>query len=215
MKKIISLLLVAAMMLSLCACGSGSKQSTSKSLDEYSEEELLAALERLAGENENAAADTEPTKKIYNIGDTVLTPDGLFEVTLNTACFTDEIDLERHVPFNEDSSEWARKWGRFTPADGKTFLYLNATVKLVGDLKKNTTVSIQPYAEYEGVEFRIHHVHAGDDSSSAYFEPFMEYEPVEFSMYGEVPQKVETDVENPLLVTLDVRGDCDYTFRIR
>lgn len=211
MKKIISLLLVAAMMLSLCACGSGSKQSTSKSLDEYSEEELLAALERLVGENENAAADTESAEKIYNIGDTVLVSNGLFEVTLNTAYFVDEIDQYTCAPVTEDTNEW----GRRTPEDGKTFLYLNVTVKLVGDLKEYKSVSPSAYAEYEGVELGIYYKNvAGDDRSSVYFEPFMEYEPVEFNMYGEVPKKVETDVENPLLVTICVDGD-ECTFQIR
>ena len=80
MKRIISLLLAAVMVLSLCACGSSKPQK--KSLDELTAEDFQAAAEQLMGEEEATQAPTEEEQKVYQIGETISTMDGLVEITV-------------------------------------------------------------------------------------------------------------------------------------
>lgn len=74
MKKLISFLLAAAMLLSLCACGSSTPK---KPIEEMDDADWEAAAEILEEEYaEEPAPQTEPVQKIYQIGETIVTADG-------------------------------------------------------------------------------------------------------------------------------------------
>lgn len=206
MKKMISLLLAAAMLLSLCACGSTSEKTASKPLDEYSEEELLAELERRMDANEGAVAETEPAEKIYQIGDTITTKDGMLEFTLDSFSFGDYRDGYTNGPSDDPDESTAAE-------EGKTFLFYAGTMTLVGDSKEVLTYYIQNYdieVDYNnGYKFAadigsIDILEPGTTNRNLDFEPLIGSKTRDVKGYVEVPEIVETDTESPLLLKLEI-----------
>ena len=127
MKKLISLLLAAVMVLSLCACGSSKPQK--KSLDELTAEDFQAAAEQLMGEEAETQAPTETEQKVYKLGETITMMDDMIELTINSISFTDD-----PYAIKADSSFYGYK-----PSEEKTCLFFDATLEYKGNLKQTFT----------------------------------------------------------------------------
>ena len=138
MKRIISLLLAAVMVLSLCACGSSKPQK--KSLDELTAEDFQAAAEQLMGEEAETQAPTEVEQKIYQIGETISTMDGLVEITVDSAGYTYE--MRDGLPSENGQS------GNVFIEEGEVIAYARCIVKYVGNEKKDIVVEMQASLDY-------------------------------------------------------------------
>lgn len=199
MKRIISLLLAAVMVLSLCACGSSKPQK--KSLDELTAEDFQAAAEQLMGEEAETQAPTEAEQKVYKLGETITMMDDMIELTVNSISFTDD-----PYAIKADSSFYGYK-----PSEGKTCLFFDATLEYKGNLKQTLTWFDSAYftdimkVDYnDGYEFERKNGGFYDSndnySSMAQFEPLSDNRTRTWIEVFEVPKVVETDTASPLLL---------------
>ena len=207
MKKLLALLLAAALLLSLCACGSPSKP---KELEDISDEDWEAAAEALEDMyEEEPAVETEAAKKIYEIGDTIVTADGMVEFTLDSFCFGDYRDGMTYLP--ADSGDIYH-----TAEEGKTFCFFSGTMTLVGEPKEKSSYWLYDIkADYmdgyifgEGEPFptNTYELDGSRGGSSAEFEPFVSTNVREVRGFVEVPDVVENDTENSLLLYFIING---------
>lgn len=139
MKRIISLLLAAVMVLSLCACGSSKPKK--KSLDELTAEDFQAAAEQLMGEEAETQAPTEVEQKIYQIGETISTMDGLVEFTVNDVSFTEYMTPDNLPTDSDDMRNWQA-------GEGKIFAFVLCTMNYVGNEKGNVIVEAHGTLDY-------------------------------------------------------------------
>lgn len=199
MKRIISLLLAAVMVLSLCACGSSKPQK--KSLDELTAEDFQAAAEQLMGEEAETQAPTEAEQKVYKLGETITMMDDMIELTVNSISFTDD-----PYAIKADSSFYGYK-----PSEGKTCLFFDATLEYKGNLKQTLTWFDSAYftdimkVDYnDGYEFERKNGGFYDSndnySSMAQFEALSDNRTRTWTEVFEVPKVVETDTASPLLL---------------
>lgn len=199
MKRIISLLLAAVMVLSLCACGSSKPQK--KSLDELTAEDFQAAAEQLMGEEAETQAPTEAEQKVYKLGETITMMDDMIELTVNSISFTDD-----PYAIKADSSFYGYK-----PSEGKTCVFFDATLEYKGNLKQTLTWFDSAYftdimkVDYnDGYEFERKNGGFYDSndnySSMAQFEALSDNRTRTWIEVFEVPKVVETDTASPLLL---------------
>lgn len=199
MKRIISLLLAAVMVLSLCACGSSKPQK--KSLDELTAEDFQAAAEQLMGEEAETQAPTETEQKVYKLGETITMMDDMIELTINSISFTDD-----PYAIKADSSFYGYK-----PSEEKTCLFFDATLEYKGNLKQTFTWFDSAYftdimkVDYnDGYEFERKNGGFYDSndnySSMAQFEALSDNRTRTWIEVFEVPKVVETDTASPLLL---------------
>ena len=199
MKRIISLLLAAVMVLSLCACGFSKPQK--KSLDELTAEDFQAAAEQLMGEEAETQAPTEAEQKVYKLGETITMMDDMIELTVNSISFTDD-----PYAIKADSSFYGYK-----PSEGKTCLFFDATLEYKGNLKQTLTWFDSAYftdimkVDYnDGYEFERKNGGFYDSndnySSMAQFEALSDNRTRTWIEVFEVPKVVETDTASPLLL---------------
>ena len=212
MKKLLVLLLSAAMLLSLCACGSPSKP---KELEDISDEDWEAAAEALEDMyEEEPVVENEATEKIYELGETIVTADGMFELTIDSFSFID---------FYNEKTLLAerREYGNYDAPEGKTYLLCEGTMRYVGESKEGL--------QHQIFEEKLDYNDGYTFSSATQFYMFEPNTPVVFGdpdTYGsmvaihiepltgtrtkdvrcifEVPEVVETDTESPLLLTLSI-----------
>lgn len=228
MKKLLVLLLSAAMLLSLCACGSSSKPKEPekpKELEDISDEDWEAAAEALQGMNDEPAAETEPVAKIYELGETILSEDGMVELVIDTFGYADIMDVSKCVPAEEESMDARR------PEEGKAYLYFSGTLNYVGDAKEEVSYGCIAELDYkdgyifkaDGSKGRVR-LTGGDDGGSSNgcrFEVLTNNTKVEVDGYIVVPETVETDTESPLLLRVELfysgKGGtvADATFQLR
>lgn len=199
MKRIISLLLAAVMVVSLCACGSSKPQK--KSLDELTAEDFQAAAEQLMGEEAETQAPTETEQKVYKLGETITMMDDMIELTINSISFTDD-----PYAIKADSSFYGYK-----PSEEKTCLFFDATLEYKGNLKQTFTWFDSAYftdimkVDYnDGYEFERKNGGFYDSndnySSMAQFEALSDNRTRTWIEVFEVPKVVETDTASPLLL---------------
>lgn len=199
MKRIISLLLAAVMVLSLCACGSSKPQK--KSLDELTAEDFQAAAEQLMGEEAETQTSTEAEQKVYKLGETITMMDDMIELTINSISFTDD-----PYAIKADSSFYGYK-----PSEEKTCLFFDATLEYKGNLKQTFTWFDSAYftdimkVDYnDGYEFERKNGGFYDSndnfSSMAQFEALSDNRTRTWIEVFEVPKVVETDTASPLLL---------------
>ena len=223
MKRIISLLLAAVMVLSLCACGSSKPQK--KSLDELTAEDFQAAAEQLMGEEAETQAPTEAEQKVYKLGETITMMDDMIEFTVNSISFTDD-----PYAIKADSSFYGYK-----PSEGKTCLFFDATLEFKGNLKQTFTWFDSAYftdimkVDYnDGYEFERKNGGFYDSndnfSSMAQFEALSDNRTRTWIEVFEVPKVVETDTASPLLLKFvaigytqnnDYRAELPITIQLR
>lgn len=223
MKRIISLLLAAVMVLSLCACGSSKPQK--KSLDELTAEDFQAAAEQLMGEEAETQAPTETEQKVYKLGETITMMDDMIEFTVNSISFTDD-----PYAIKADSSFYGYK-----PSEGKTCLFFDATLEFKGNLKQTFTWFDSAYftdimkVDYnDGYEFERKNGGFYDSndnfSSMAQFEALSDNRTRTWIEVFEVPKVVETDTASPLLLKFvaigytqnnDYRAELPITIQLR
>ena len=211
MKRIISLLLAAVMVLSLCACGSSKPQK--KSLDELTAEDFQAAAEQLMGEEAETQAPTEVEQKVYKLGETITMMDDMIEFTVNDFFFSESVNRsDVTIPTSKTDDYLIEK-----ATEGKTFLICSATINYKGSLKKDFRFYIDPSegsakVDYNnGYEFNagINTMMIGGEpthSNAVTFEPLSDSKTAEYRGYFEVPKVVESDTESPLLLELVVVG---------
>lgn len=223
MKRIISLLLAAVMVLSLCACGSSKPQK--KSLDELTAEDFQAAAEQLMGEEAETQAPTEAEQKVYQLGETITMMDDMIEFTVNSISFTDD-----PYAIKADSSFYGYK-----PSEGKTCLFFDATLEFKGNLKQTFTWFDSAYftditkVDYnDGYEFERKNGGFYDSNdnyaSMAQFEALSDNRTRTWIEVFEVPKVVETDTASPLLLKFvaigftqnnDYRAELPITIQLR
>ena len=216
MKRIISLLLAAVMVLSLCACGSSKPKK--KSLEELTPEDFQAAAEQLMGEEAATQAPTEAEQKVYQLDETITMMDGMIEFTVNSFGFANEPSGFADTPYSRYS-----KWS--PPEEGKIYLAFDATVEYKGNLKQTFRWMDSHYGhngmkvDYnDGYEFGANSCSfidsKGKIDSAAYFEPLSDNKTNTFLGLFEVPKVVETDTASPLLIKLvavgSTEGSNDY-----
>lgn len=222
MKRIISLLLAAVMVLSLCACGSSKPQK--KSLDELTAEDFQAAAEQLMGEEAETQAPTEAEQKVYKLGETISTMDGLVEITVESAGYTYE--MRDGLPCENGQS------GNVFIEEGEVIAYARCIVKYVGNEKKDIVVDMQASLDYnDGYSYFLtgwvknpqkpdNRYHDGTFN----FPPLTEDRTMELRAWNRVPKSLESDTESPLLLKLVVLSGVasshnfprtEYTIQIR
>ena len=211
MKRIISLLLAAVMVLSLCACGSSTPKK--KSLDELTAEDFQAAAEQLMGEEAETQAPTEAEQKVYKLGETITMMDDMIELTVNSFGFVDDSGTFEGTPYSVYSS-YAHL---YPPEEGKTYLAFDATVVYKGNLKQTFRWRFSNYGKQvmkldynDGYEFgrkaNEYYCVNGKVNSDAYFEPLSDNRTMSCVGLFEVPYVVETDTASPLLLKLVAVG---------
>lgn len=206
MKKLLVLLLSAAMLLSLCACGSPSKP---KELEDISDEDWEAAAEALEDMyEEEPVVENEATEKIYELGETIVTADGMFELSIDSFSFID---------FYNSSTLLAEQGGLYTyeAPEGKTYLLCEGTMRYVGESKEGLQHQIyNEKLDYnDGYTFssatQFYMFEPGDPDTDAlmvaiHIEPLTGTRTKDVRCIFEVPEVVETDTESPLLLTLSI-----------
>lgn len=207
MKKLIVLLLAVTMQLSLCACGS---PKVPEELEGISDEDWEAAAEALEDMNGNPTTETEPAEKIYEIGDTIVTADGMLEFTLDSFCFGDYRDGYTYLPADSGDID-------HTAEEEKTFCFFSGTMTLVGEHKEKCSYYLYDIkADYkdgyifgEGEPSPTNTYEVGGSKgmgSSAEFEPLVGTNVREVRGFVEVPDVVENDTESPLLLYITING---------
>lgn len=219
MKKLLTLLLAAAMLLSLCACGSSTPKKPIEEMDDADWEAVVEVMEE--AENEEPIAETEPVQKIYQIGETIVTADGMLEFTLDSFCFADIRDGTRHVPADSESEVW---WFEDGKAEAeKTYLFYTGTMTFVGDSKEICRYYLyDAQADYDNgyiitgqgndkkEEAWTFEVGASRGDAAAKFEPLTGTKVREARGFLEVPAVVETDTESPLLLIINIGGGVQF-----
>lgn len=226
MKKLLALLLAAAMLLSLCACGSSSKP---KELEDISDEDWEAAAEALEDMyEEEPTVETEPAEKIYKMGEIIHIEigDGVAEFVLDSFSFETTADWGNDIPASESDGT-----SNLTTAEsGNTFLFATGTFNYLSEVKRQTTILISADIEYkdgymfDSTDLGIHGYKETSESNPfadqrATFEPLTDTYTREVRLYAEVPEVIETDTESPLLLHFLLnRGDmlfAEFTVQVR
>lgn len=225
MKKGFAVLLAAAMLLSLCACGAGSA-SPKKPIEEMDDEDWESAVEILEEEYaaEEPPAETEPAQKIYQIGETVVTADGMLEFTLDSFCFADTRDGGRFVPADSESEAWWFDEGKAEAE--KTYLFYTGTMNFVGNSKEiceyylydvqadyDDGYIIKGQGDWSKEDSGIFELNdtSNNGEAVASFEPLTGTKVREVRGYLEVPEVVETDTESPLLLIINIGGGVQFS----
>ena len=223
MKKLLALLLATVMLLSMTACGTPSKP---EELEDISDEDWQAAAEALeemyAEEPATEPEPTEPEEQIYEVGDTILTPDGMLEITISEVCFSDYSSHYGYVPGDESKGS--------AISEGEVYLFYTLTLNFIGDNKVDYHYRIgNQLADYnngytyrgEGSIYEVGNVN--HNFSQATFKPLGAVKAFEAHGRFRVPDIVETDTESPLLLKFDLYGGASgtsselisYTVRVR
>ena len=190
MKKALSLMLVIAMMLTLCACGSSGKKTD---IEDITPEDLEAAAAELMGEEfeEEPVAETEAVEKIYQLGETIPVLDGKYEFTIHD------------FAFSEDSLYGARE------QEGNIHLSYTATLNCVEDVKEVTQLILPPgqiiYNDdytfyYTGPEVNGNPENRGN---MAVFEPLSDNKTREIIGEDEVSKVLAEDTEGKICYTFE------------
>ena len=224
MKKLFAMLLAAAMLLSLCACGSPSKP---KELEDISDEDWEAAAEALEDMyEEEPAVVTEAAVKMYEIGDTILSDDGMVELVIDSIGYTDIMNEIDCVPVEADHLHATKA------EEGKTYFIFSGTLTYVGDSKEKLYYSCSTELDYNnGYTFKDGsgdgslQMTGGDynqTSNGCSFEVLTNNTTVEINAFLRVPEVVETDTESPLLLYVklfrknpDLGTVIEATFQLR
>ena len=219
MKKLFALLLVAAMLLSLCACGSSTPKKPIEEMDDADWEAVVEVMEE--AENEEPIAETEPVQKIYQLGETIVTADGMLEFTLDSFCFADTRDGGRYVPADSESEAWWFDEGKAEAE--KTYLFYTGTMTFVGDSKEICDYYLyDAQADYDNgyiitgqgnsdkEDSWIFELGDSNGTATAKFEPLVGTKVREARGYLEVPAVVETDTEKPLLLIINIGGGVQF-----
>lgn len=210
MKKLFTLLLAIAMLLSLCACASSGVPENNGDILDEEWEDSDDAKEDL---NEDTAEITESGEKIYKIGETLVSADGMVEFTIDDITFCKYLDLDAWKPGVEGGAKTN------TAPDGKTYLFYTGTLKFVGETKDIWEYCITAELDYNnGQKFKYtssSFFEVGDDSSSDYmavFDPLTGTNVREVRGYiREVDEAVESDTQAPLLLNLRWYSACEAT----
>lgn len=208
MKKLLALLLAAAMLLSLCACGSSG--APEKNMEDISDEDWEAAADALEDMYEETEGTTEPGEKIYELGETIVSWDGMVELTIDSFCFSDYKTSDSVLP--------AESGGYYdTAKEEMTFFLYTATFTLVGETKGTYYMNLSNIeVDYnDGYEFRSHLTSCRVFEEGERVEGvtnIIEIEPLvgtkvrELRGYIEVPEVIETDTEGALLLKFKIYG---------
>lgn len=212
MKKLLALLLTTTMLLSLCACGAPSKP---KELEDISDEDWEAAAEALEDMyEEEPVVETEAAAKIYELGETIVTADGMFELSIDSFSFIDFYNSNTLLAER-------REYGNFDAPEGKTYLLCEGTMRYVGESKEGLQHQLfEEKLDYnDGYTFssatQIYMfepntpVVLGDPDTygtmvAIHIEPLTGTRTKDVRCIFEVPEVVETDTESPLLLTLSI-----------
>lgn len=197
MKKTLSLLLVFALCLALCACGGNDTPATTEATEPPVEE------------------------TVYKLGETIETD--LFKITPVFTGYSyalsnigDETYLTR-ITKRESSNPYATD-------EGKTQIYGEIQVEYIGSEKTDVSLSIAISANYddgyvfEGDDVAAGHCVTPGNSWNSYgpmvFEPLSDSNTRIMRFCIEVPEQVETNTDKSLLVTFFVNGEpFVYDFR--
>lgn len=207
MKKALSLLMVIAMLLTLCACGS-SKPTAKKDASELTEEDLQAAYNELVGETEGTV-ETVPEEKVYNLGEKIILADGTIELTIDSFCFGEMVYPSEDNPdliyFPTDDASRGKK-----ARDGKIWLCYEATLNYLGDSKEAFQIDIPKntlkLGDYEVAPGFLHRfLPITSRSNYVIYEPLMERTPCTIRGCAEVPPAVETSTDGDLVTNITVR----------
>ena len=214
MKKLFALLLAVTMLLSLCACGSS--HAPKKPIEEMDDEDWEAAAEALEDmyEEEEPGVETEPAEKIYELGETVVTAEGMFELSIDRFGFTDFYNARSYLPEQNDLPI-------VEAPEGKTYLLVEGTMRFVGDPKETVQhfISAEELDYNDGYKFS-YKVPAsmfepntsgvlGDQD--AYGKTNINFEPLtgtctkDVRAIFEIPEVIGTDTESPMLLSMVVR----------
>lgn len=208
MKKMISILLAAIMILILSACGAKPQKKT---IEDITDEDIMAAAEMLTGETDDIPTETEEVQKVYRQGETIIMMDDMIALTVDSFQFCKDADAVVGTNF-----EWYKRSVNELK-DDKTALLIEATVEYKGNLKSRfnwaTTKYSTVYADYnDGYEFRggiDYPVDIGHGEGAARFEPLSNKKTWTCIMFIEVPDVVATDTASPLLLKFTAEGWSD------
>lgn len=229
MKKLLTLLLAAAMLLSLCACGSPSKP---KELEDISDEDWEAAAEALEDMyEEEPVVETEAAAKIYELGEVIVSADGMVELTIDDFYFGSEFEYGTLMcPASGRNS--VRK-----PPEEHVYLFYTGTITFIGESKEGHYYSFKQDIEVDyndGYKFNQNGTMNGDygfrevgDTTAnvdwtARFEPLTGTKTRELIGVVGVADVIETDTASPLLLNMTMNEYSDgvskqvkFTVRLR
>lgn len=208
MKKLITLLLAATMLLSLCACGSSHADQIPHEDIPHEEPGTDAGVREDMSEDASTVR-TEPADGIYEIGDTIVTADGMVEFTLDKFYFSDNYDQGTFLPATEGGDII------LPSTEVHTFILFSGTMNLVGNIEDSYAYSLydlelecsngKKYTGHETCVFEL-------DSSVPYGNYEAEFYPQEGAKTKEIRgvmeiyKEVENDPASPLLLTLTIGG---------
>lgn len=220
MKKLISIVLMLALVLSLCACGGagGSVEST--------EEKKTETIEKIETTKESEITTPEvivpeDEETIYTLGDVIET--SLFKITPSFTGYAYELanwpDENYMTPAGDFSGS-----SPYSADEGKTEMYGEIQIEYIGNEKSDVELTVDISANYDdGYMFEGQDVHTGYcfslDGDWKYdermtFEPLSDATTRIMRYCIEVPEQVETNTDKSLLVTFTVNDESFvYDFR--
>lgn len=210
MKKWIALLLAAVLCMSLAACGENGPASTDTPDSDTS----------TPVQTEPAVEEPEENEVIYNFGDSITTPSGMF-------IFTPMFDGFASAVANWPDENYLHPDGRgidestnpFVADEGKVIMYYSAQVEYIGDSKNDESFSFSAKLDYDnGYVFTADGMRYSSDGkdwdsgySSTSFAPLSSDTVRTVRFCIEVPEVVETDFEKRTVTIISIEGE-DYTF---
>lgn len=214
MKKLLALILAAALALSLVACGGGSGAGDTNTSSTGSGDTTSA--DTPSGGNDTSSNQTEYTS--LQLNETVTTTDGNFEATLTSIDFvgtSDEIGDYTVEVLDSD----------------KVLLRCCFSLNFIGKESLNTSFILPMKVSYgDGYIFkeRRTYIQDGDtlnriihvDSKGTTNSKFMNFEPLASDTYLgytylEVPKEVETNSDEKLSILISIGDGFNYLYNIR
>lgn len=227
MKKIFAMLLVASIGLTMFGCSSD-KPSDEKVTDD----KKTAKTERVVEETTEL---TQPTQKIYEMGDTVTVND-MFTFTpeligYGDVLYKDGYDNElKFTPIPDaDKSDITYKSGYIVASDEHKYMCFSAVLEYTGDSKTDEKFYINKCTvDYDNgylfdldlLHFRASSDLENDNWTSGWVDGSVTFEPLSSKntryvrFYIEVADQVETETDKPVLVTLYLNGE-EFVYKVR
>lgn len=217
MKKLLLFILVLVMCLFVCACGE--KGSSAKN-DATKAESNIDSSSASESESETETEEqSEPEVVIYQFGDSITSPSGMFVFTPSADGFTNALGNTMNetylLPVDEAESN-----NPYAADEGKTMLYFSAVVDYVGDSKQNETFDFSFKVDFdngyvfEGSSGKGFSFDKEDWTSNAVkFEPLGSDKICYVRFCIEVPETLKIDVDKDLVAIFTIEEE-EFSFSI-
>ena len=216
MKKLLVLMLAAALALSLVACGGGGDNPNNNNTTP----DTQGTQDIQQDDIQQDDVQQEPEPIIYNFGDSVTSPSGMF-------VFTPTFDGFAAAVGNWPDENYLRPNGKgvdesnnpYVADEGKVMMYYSGVVEYIGDSKETETFDFEVKVDYDnGYVFKDGGKgYSSNESDWTYsatsFEPLSSYTSRYVRFCIEVPDTLEKDFEKQTVTIFTIEGE-EFTYLV-